>query len=324
MRILAVDDDVVILDLLKRCLTAEHHYDLTCCASSEEALKLIGSSTTHFDCFLLDIMLPGIDGIELCERVRENKRYHATPILMITASREANLMERAFFAGATDFISKPLEGIELGARINSAAMLNDSLHRERQAQHSLAELTEKSRLRLDEEVDLKGTGVSNILALENALLRIGPGCYAMTLFSIDIAGIRGIYRNVSPAQFRALLESVAVAAVAGAEERNCKMAYAGNGCYVGAMIGRERLKTDAMLARINDALAGSWDSAATGMETPPKLRMGIITDQRLWSGISASDRLREHCDMQDMGQSVPKSKEDELFARFDKRMKSST
>lgn len=320
MRILAVDDDLLILDLLKGCLTKENRYDLTCCETSEEALRLIELDVTHFDCFLLDIMMPGVDGIELCDQLRQTRRYRTTPILMITASREPDLMERAFYAGATDFISKPLEGIELGARINSAAMLNDSLHRERAARHSLAELTEKSRLRFEEEVSLDGTGVTTLLAMENALLRMSAGCYAMTLFSIDISGLRGIHKAVTPPQFRHHLEAVATAAMAAAGDRTCKLAYTGSGRFVGAMIGRARLDKHAMLDRLTAQLDDAWDPSASGALLAPKIQLNTVSDQRLWSGLSACDRLREHLESSDFTPRVQKAQEDKLFARFDARM----
>ena len=63
MRILAVDDDPVILDLLTGCLTENDNYELTCCESSEEALEIMQESNQPFDSFLLDIMMPGINAM---------------------------------------------------------------------------------------------------------------------------------------------------------------------------------------------------------------------------------------------------------------------
>ncbi len=317
MRILAVDDDQFILDLLAGSLTAKDRYDLVCCDSAEAALTLIETEKTPFDCFLLDIMLPGVDGIELCDMLRQSKRYRTTPILMITASREADLMERAFYAGATDFVSKPLEAIELSARINSAAMLNDSLHRERDMRHSLAELTEKTKLRFEEEVVLAGTGVSTLAGLENDLLRMPGSCYAMTLVSIDISGLRGIHRAVSGAQFRAHLEAVAHAAMAVTEGMTLRLAYTGNGRYLGVMIGRGRLDRTEILTRMTAQLSQTWDVEATGTPMPPQLLLGTLSDQRLWSGLSASDELRAHLKSRDIEPPLSKSREERLFTRPD-------
>jgi len=83
MRILAVDDDPVILDLLTGCLTENDNYELVCAESSEEALELMRDAKVPFDSFLLDIMLPGISGISLCETIRDIPFYRAVPIVMI-------------------------------------------------------------------------------------------------------------------------------------------------------------------------------------------------------------------------------------------------
>ena len=69
MRIMAVDDDLLILDLLRECLTKQGGYDLTCCETAEDALQLMEEETLPFDCFLLDIMLPGVDVLCGCHRL---------------------------------------------------------------------------------------------------------------------------------------------------------------------------------------------------------------------------------------------------------------
>jgi CheY-like chemotaxis protein len=318
MRILAVDDDVLILDLLRGCLAVQDRYELTCSENAEDALGVIETVKTPFDCFLLDIMMPGIDGIELCDMLRQSRRYRTTPILMITASREPDLMERAFHAGATDYISKPLDGVELGARINSASMLNDSLHRERVMRHSLAELTEKMKLKLDEDTTLPGTGVTSLPALENELLRMPSGCYAMSLFSIDISGMRGIYRAVTPAQFRHHLEVVGEAAVAALGAGQCRIAYTGNGRFVGVMFGRRRLDREQVLGRINAQLEQTWNVAASGTPLPPQILVNSISDQRLWSGLSASNQLRAQTRNRDLEPPLARTQEDKLFAQLDR------
>lgn len=318
MRILAVDDDPVILDLLKESLTAHEHYDLICCATGEEALGVLESGLEPFDCFLLDIMLPGIDGVEVCDRIRQMQQYRATPIIMITASREPDLMGRAFYAGATDFLPKPLNGVELGARINSAGMLNDSLHRERQTRHTLDELSAKMKVRFDEQIKLSSKDVGDLATLENNLLRLPAGCYAMTLFSIDVLGLRGIHRAVKPPQFRAQVEKVADAAFAALGKSSAKIAYAGSGRFMGVIMGRGRLNPAAVVEEMNDLLAQDWDAEVTGTPLPPQLQIAQIGDQRIWSGLSASDMLRDHLVSNDLMQEPDPVRQDRLFSKFDR------
>ncbi|NNE54246.1 MAG: response regulator [Sulfitobacter sp.] len=304
MRILAVDDDPVILDLLKGSLGKNDQYDLTCCESGEDAKTLVRETDTPFDCFLLDIMLPGIDGIELCDWVRSFEGYNTTPIVMITASKDPELMGEAFNAGATDFLLKPVDGVELGARINSMAMLNDSLHRERAAQHSLDELSAAMQVCFEDSIALTQSDVTDIAALENDLLRLPAGVYAMSLFSIGVVGMRGVHQTVKPTQYRAHLEMVAQAAGEALKNKSVKIAYAGSGRFVGVMMGRGRLDTAVAVEEMTAALTDSWNAARTGTPLVPELTMDQVGDQRIWSGLSASDKLRDHLAKSDVMREV--------------------
>ncbi|MFD2740524.1 two-component system response regulator [Sulfitobacter aestuarii] len=317
MRILAVDDDPVILDLLTGCLTEHDQYDLVCCDSAEAAFEKIEGALSPFDCLLLDIMLPGVDGIEMCEVLRARKSYRTTPIIMITASKEPDLMLRAFDAGATDFICKPLDGVELGARINSAGMLNASLLRERNAQHTLAELSEMAKIRFDEGFALDVEEVSDFLSLENYLLRLPAGCFSMSLFSIEVEGARGIYRSVKAAAFRDNLEQVARAAIDGLTESNFRLAYAGSGRFVGVVLGRQRLDLQRLAERIDSHLMLHWNPRSSRIMMPPVLRVRAVSEQRLWSGLAASDRLRDHLAHFDPLHGLARDSEDDLFARLE-------
>jgi CheY-like chemotaxis protein len=294
MRILAVDDDPVILDLLKGSLSTQEKHQLTCATTGEEALELLEEGRNDFDCFLLDIMLPGIDGIELCDRVRNMEVYRSHPIVVITASRAPDLMGRAFEAGATDFLPKPLNGVELAARINSMATLNDSLHRERAAQENLNTLTSAITVRFEEQFNLVHGEVTDMAALENDLLRLPSGCFAMSLLALDVLGTRGLHKTVKAHQFRAHMERVAAAANRVLKYKSCKLAYAGSGRFVGVVMGRGRLDMEALEAEILSELKYSWDIHATGAPVPPELKLKQVGNQRIWSGKSASDKLRAH------------------------------
>lgn len=317
MRILAVDDDPVILDLLVGCLTENDDYDLVCAESTEEALDILESAKQPFDSFLLDIMLPGVSGLSLCETIRDIPFYRAAPIIMITASKEPAMMQRAFDAGATDFLCKPLDGVELSARINSASMLNASLMREREAQHTLAELTQLMKIRFDEGFDLSVEGCGDFLALENYLLRLPGGCFSMNLFSVSVEGARGIYRAVKAPAFRRQMEQVATATIDSLDGMRFHLAYAGSGRFVGVVLSRARLNTEAMAERMHDHLQQHWDGQGMNNALAPTLRVGAISDQRLWSGLSASNRLREYLESWDPLHGLARHDEDNLFAQLE-------
>ena len=120
MKILAVDDDEIMLELLSTATLAAGYDDVTTASSGVEALQILKKSTDTFDCFLLDVKMPGMDGIELCDEIRKHQNYDKTPIIMITGATETESAERAFEAGATDYVAKPFDIFELGHRIKIA------------------------------------------------------------------------------------------------------------------------------------------------------------------------------------------------------------
>lgn len=114
--VVSVDDEPAILELVKAQLTPEN-YDLRRFA---EPGDLLGEPETlqSADLFLLDVMMPGMDGFELCEEIRQ-QREGFVPIIMVTALGETEYKVRGLDAGADDFITKPTNAAELRARVRA-------------------------------------------------------------------------------------------------------------------------------------------------------------------------------------------------------------
>ena len=165
MRILVADDDPVILEMLQSPMWLGASHDLTCVASAAAAMDAVKTTHVPFDVFLIDVVMPGQDGISLCAQIRSLPQYGSTPIIMITASTVADVMKRTFDAGATDFVRKPLDGLELGARINMATMLNASIRNTRTARASFDNLRRRIALGYDDVSRGPQIGSPSVLAL---------------------------------------------------------------------------------------------------------------------------------------------------------------
>ncbi|HEX7475896.1 MAG TPA: diguanylate cyclase [Dehalococcoidales bacterium] len=114
--ILVVDDQPQNIELLEAYLAPEG-YETVKAANGEEALQTL--SGNQIDLILLDVMMPGMDGFEVTRRVRQDAKIRLLPIILITALREKEDRIKGIEAGCDDFISKPVDKLELLARVRS-------------------------------------------------------------------------------------------------------------------------------------------------------------------------------------------------------------
>lgn len=115
-KILVVDDEEDILELVRYNLAREG-YTVVCAASGEAALKTTASDPV--DLIILDLMLPGIDGLEVARRLRQNSGTKETPIVMLTAKGEEADIVTGLELGADDYVTKPFSPRILIARVKA-------------------------------------------------------------------------------------------------------------------------------------------------------------------------------------------------------------
>ena len=114
--ILIVDDEPDNFDVIETLLS-EQDYQLHYAASGSEAIASLDIFDP--DLILLDVMMPGIDGMEICRQIKAMSKWQAVPIIMVTGLNRKSDLAYCLTAGADDFISKPVNAIELRARVHS-------------------------------------------------------------------------------------------------------------------------------------------------------------------------------------------------------------
>jgi two-component system, sensor histidine kinase and response regulator len=115
-KILVVDDNAKNIQVLANSLS-EKNYDIEYALSGSDALNLIASE--NFDLILLDIMMPEMDGFEVCKRIKKDANNNEIPIIFLTAKTDIDSIEKAFKYGGLDYISKPFNSQELLARVKT-------------------------------------------------------------------------------------------------------------------------------------------------------------------------------------------------------------
>lgn len=140
--VLVVDDDPRNRALLRDLLTARGH-TVTEAGSGREALQRMAEAPP--DVVLLDIMMPGLDGVEVCRQIKTDSRTAHIPVLLVTALSDRADRLRGIEAGANDFITKPLDTRDLALRVRNALQLkqlHDELERSLEALRQLEKLRE--------------------------------------------------------------------------------------------------------------------------------------------------------------------------------------
>lgn len=128
-RILLVDDDPVNLEVF-RSILEEQNYDLRAVMNGEQALQELRKG--QWNLVISDVMMTKMSGYELTKKIRENFTLTELPIILVTARNTPKDIEAGFQAGANDYVTKPIEAIELRARVNALTGIKEMVNRQLQ------------------------------------------------------------------------------------------------------------------------------------------------------------------------------------------------
>lgn len=148
MSILVVDDLPNYRQMMQAVLEDAGYSDVITAGSTQEAFTILGMDNPSLpapgvDLILMDINMPGMDGVEACQRIKSVSKLKDIPVIMVTGLAAEEKLEQAFNAGATDYILKPASPAEMIARINSVLELKQEM--ERRQSGYVSDLEEKNR-----------------------------------------------------------------------------------------------------------------------------------------------------------------------------------
>ena len=162
MSILIVDDFEEQREILAMTLRAAGYRSLLFAASAAEALQRLGigadgRSSDRVDVVLMDLLMPDMDGLEACRRIRSEERFEHLPVIVVTAKTDGSDLTAAYTAGATDYIRKPVIPAELVARVSMAMTLKEEYDNREERERELDAKTKELGQTVGELKTLRGT-----------------------------------------------------------------------------------------------------------------------------------------------------------------------
>ena len=211
-RVLVVDDVPANVKLLEARLSAEY-FDVVTAMSGKEALSIC--ERAECDLVLLDVMMPDMDGFEVCRRLKSNPATHHIPVIMVTALDQPFDKVRGLEAGADDFLTKPIPELALIARVRSLArlkMVTDELRMravtsrdigiESPEREAVADTGRGGRVLIVDDRPASHERISATLAAEHsvdvesnpseALFRATDGNYELVIVSLSLENFDGL------------------------------------------------------------------------------------------------------------------------------------
>ena len=193
-RVLVVDDEEVNRQVINSQLHVEG-YKVILCSSGEEALAILEQDKP--DLVLLDLMMPEMNGFEVCDAIREQYDRFELPVLMLTASHQMDDVVKALNIGANDYLSKPYHEEELFARVYSLINASESHKRAQENQRLQVEVVRRKeaqgKLRLANQrlVNLLDNADESILLLDHRYCVVYSNRAANTLLDDDLVSLKG-------------------------------------------------------------------------------------------------------------------------------------
>lgn len=239
MKILVVDDDILILEILELFLSSIDYENVQFAKSGEEALRLIEGASTPFECILLDINMPVQTGIELIPMIRQYSGYEFVPIIMLTAQHDKKNIAEAFVAGAWDYVTKPFEFFELETRLYGVETRMVELARRSQdvaADASNGDVTLKRFCALHRPVTsalITESGLVGPGAFENCFARISNTLHGnVSLMALRLNNLTEVTQSLQEPQTHQYLVKLASVIASHAGPWQGIVTYLGKGAFL--------------------------------------------------------------------------------------------
>lgn len=258
MKILAVDDDPDFLSLFGAVLKRIGYSDVVLARSGEDALREIFLSPSKFECIILDIQMPVMDGIELCREIRRFPTYRDTPIMMNTVMNDRQHIDNAFAAGATDYLNKPIDELEIRTRLGVIERLvREGLRTQTAlAKGSTSAATAPSYGFMDGIPMKRVEGAIDLFSMGNYLKTLGIfRALSMSVIAVSVSNARQIHDLEGGVVFGEVMIDVANCLSDYLKGKSGMIAYAGGGSFVNLLARSELEDEDKFCSQLTELVS---------------------------------------------------------------------
>lgn len=297
MRILVVDDEPLFVEFIQTYLSSLGFKDTVAANSGQTALETIDSATDKFDCFLLDIQMPEMDGIELCKRIRAKPEYTAAPILMITSMTESSYVDRAFLAGANDYFTKPIDKTEISARIG---MVQALVSERENARTLLAELNNApahmtAQVKFEDSILLEDADfLIPFQSLENYLLRLGSfRIFSSVAIGFHVENAEQIFAKTDNQEFLDVMSEVAIAINECMHDAQTLLTYVGSGDFCAIKSRIKSINVEQLEMSVNDKICQNLEVVTGSDVGMPVVRVSHSVSHGLMSFADPTELIFE-------------------------------
>lgn len=279
MRIVCVDDDPIFLAIVTEYLRALDMEVVATFGDPQHALREAEAGRIATDLFLLDLEMPGMTGAQLCAGLRATAAHKMTPIIMISSVTERDRVKAALEAGAHDFLHKPLESVELGARLS---MVERILHERKQTaalQDEIGTLRAQPGFGFgfeDAVLPNAEDGVVDYMVLENHLVSLGwSGLPGTVVICFRLRNALWAYGHLERLDYYDFLSEAAEQILEAVPSAQYRLAYAGSGDFVAALDRGTRLDPVDVQMALQAARGPMWQ-AYRDLDIPaPDIAVGM-------------------------------------------------
>ncbi|MCR9125342.1 MAG: response regulator [Rhodobacteraceae bacterium] len=288
MKFLAVDDEPLILDVLRATLGPMENTEFHTETDPEKALTRLRDE--NFDCFLLDVHMPGMSGIELVAAIRETERHADTPILMITSASEREIIEEAYGMGATDYICKPIDRRDVVYRVRLVKRLLKE--REQFAQEAGLAGSECInpfiRKRFFRDVGL----MREFNAFENYVQTLSKkSLLSFTFLGIHVTNAGQMHSQLDVGTYEQVLEDISRSLANALADEQAVFAHAGGGNFIVALKRFANRDMEAVMKKTRNAMKAYEVLYSRDGISLPTLQAGISVTPTFFSISKQNDLI---------------------------------